>query len=103
VAPTETTPENGVAERYYLDSPDGKRSVRVDARDYNGALIVRDLASGKEVELTTQKSMQSPVYWLTDTIVVYRVSSAAEVADYAVDVLGGAPKKLADVSLTNTY
>ncbi len=99
-APVESTPVSDYTSRYYVDSPDAKHSVRVDARDTKGVLLLRNLADGKETELTTQKSLQAPSYWLSSSVIVYRVTGPTEVADYAISLDGGAPKKIADVSLT---
>lgn len=98
--PVESSPESNYIHRYYVDSTDGKQSVRVDVRDSNGVLMLRDVAAGREKELSTQRNMQAPLYWLSDSIVVYRVSGAAEVADYVVSTGGGTAKKLSDVSLS---
>ena len=95
-----TTPDSYYTFRYYVDSPDGKRSVRTDARDSNGVLMLRDIATGREKDVAIQRNMQAPLYWLNDSVVVYRVAGAAEVADYVVSVDGGASKKISDVSLT---
>ncbi len=100
-AAVESNPVSVYTSRSYADDPNGKTSAWVDVRDAKGVLLLRNLATGKETELTTQKSMQSIVYWLNDTVVVYRVANANEVADYAVSVAGGTPKKISDVSLTN--
>lgn len=94
-----TTPPGEDASRFYVDNPDAKKSVRVEARDANGILQVRDLSTGTEREVTKQKNMQAPLYWLNDSSVVYRVAGADEVADYAVNIQGGQAKKIADVSL----
>jgi hypothetical protein len=99
-APIASTPLSEYGSRYYVDSPDGHSSARVDLRDNKGVLLLRNLDDGKETTLTTQKNMQAPSYWLNNSVVVYRVSGAAEVADYAVSINGGAAVKIADVSLT---
>lgn len=96
-----STPTSSYTSRFYVDSPDGKTSAWVDVRDINGVLIARNTSTGKETELTTQKNMQAPLYWLNKSTVVYRVSGSNEVADYTVSIDGGQPKKIADVSLTN--
>ena len=97
-----STPAVNYVSRNYVDSPDGKTSVWVDIRDINGVLIARNLSTSKETEITTQKDMLAPLYWLNNTTVVYRVSGASEVADYAVSINGGNPQKIADVSSTYT-
>lgn len=99
-SPQSSTPQDGYSFRYYVDRSDSKQSVRVDVRDSNGVLLLRDVAGAKEQEVATQRNMQAPLYWLTDTVVVYRVAGASEVADYAVSTAGGTPKKLSDVSLS---
>ncbi len=97
-----STPAVNYVPRNYVDSPDGKTSVWVDIRDINGVLIARNLSTSKETELTTQKDMLTPLYWLNNSTAVYRVSGASEVADYAASINGGNPQKIADVSSTYT-
>lgn len=99
-APVASTPVSEYASRYYVDAPDIKSSAWVDVRDNRGLLMLHEVASGKDTTLTTQKDMQLPSYWLNNSVIVYRVNGANEVADYAVSVDGGAPVKIADVSLT---
>lgn len=93
-----TTPSGDQISRFYVDNPAEKQSVRVDVRDANGVLLVREITTGTEKEVAKQKGMQTPLYWLNDSSVVYRVSNANEVADYAVNIQGGQAKKIADVS-----
>ncbi|MBL8121678.1 hypothetical protein JNM87_02940 [Candidatus Saccharibacteria bacterium] len=102
-APVDTTPVSDYVSRYYLDNPDGKVSARVDVRDSKGYLMIRNLSDGKETELTSQRNMQAPTYWLNNDVLIFRVSGAAEVADYAINFHGGAAKKIADVSLTGIH
>ncbi len=99
-APITSTPANDYASRFYVDSPDGKASAWVDVRDNKGVLTKYSLGDGKETELTSQKNMQSVVYWLNKTDVVYRIAGATEVADYVMSVNGGQPQKISDVTLS---
>ncbi len=99
-APVVSTPPSEYGSRYFTDSPDGKASAWVDIRDNKGVLLVRSLADGKDKELTTQKNMHAASYWLNASVIVYRVAGASEVAEYAISADGGAPQKIADVSLT---
>ncbi len=102
-APTKTTPSDTYTTRYYVDSPDGKTSAWVDARDTNGVLLAHNVEDSiaTDAEITTQRSLQAPLYWLNNRTVVYRVANSNEVADYAVNIDGGDPVKIAEVSLTN--
>ncbi len=86
--------------RVYIDSPDGKRSARVDNRDGKVALLVYDKATKIEKEIQTQLGLSYPVRWINDNTLVYRVKTASETADYAVSLDGGKPLKISDV--TNT-
>lgn len=99
-APVKSNPSSDYTSRFYVDSPDNKTSVWVDARDTKGVLTLYNVADAKDSELTTQKNLQSPVYWLNGTDVVYRVSGSSEVADYVISTNGGQTHKVADVSLS---
>jgi hypothetical protein len=44
--------------------------------------------------------MAYPVRWLTDTTILYRVTTGSEVADYAVTTAGGQTRKVTDVVST---
>ncbi|QQS20144.1 hypothetical protein IPL85_01680 [Candidatus Saccharibacteria bacterium] len=100
-APVESTPPSSYSSRYFVDSPKLTVSAWVDVRDNAGVLLLRSLSDGKDKSLITQKNMQVPSYWLNDSVIVYRIAGASEVAEYAVNVAGGAPRKIADVSLTS--
>lgn len=59
----------------------------------------RDLESGKETEMTSHRNAAFAVRWLTPTMLIYRVQSSSENADYIVSVDGGNPRRLTDVSM----
>lgn len=84
--------------RLYVDAADGKHSAWVDTRDGKGALILYDAATQKETVLATQDGLSYPVRWLNDSVIIYRVKSPQETADYAVSIQGGSPKKVTDVT-----
>lgn len=86
--------------RIYTDSPAGKFSLWVDNRDGKGVLINYDRTSKEEKTLVERGGLKLPVYWLSDKYVVYRVADGRETADYALNLDGGAPRKITDV--TNT-
>lgn len=82
-----------LANRLYIDSPDGKRSLRVS----QGTLLVYDSASGEEKDVYTMSGLTYPVWWVSDSIVIFRVSTGSETADYVIDLSGGEPHKVTDV------
>ncbi|HSX29812.1 MAG TPA: hypothetical protein VLE73_04620 [Candidatus Saccharimonadales bacterium] len=87
--------------RLYVDNIEGSKSLWVDTQDGQGKLQARIVQSGKEKTIVAQGGLTYPVYWLTDTLVVYRVVLGTGVADYAVSLDGGSPHKITDV--VNTY
>ncbi|HEX8182859.1 MAG TPA: hypothetical protein VF575_04645 [Candidatus Saccharimonadales bacterium] len=86
--------------RFYLDAPDGKRSLWTETRDGKGVLIAYNASTGKDVTLASQSGLTYPVRWLNDRTIVYRVTTPSETADYAISLDGGAAKKIVDVTGT---
>jgi hypothetical protein len=95
---------NGVpaalANRVYIDSPDGKRSLWVDNRDGRGVLLSYDIASAKDKVLTSQAGLKYPVSWINNSTLIYRINNDQETADYVYNLDSGKSQKIADV--TNT-
>lgn len=87
--------------RVYMDAPGGKYSLWVDERDGKGVLIRYDKTSGEEKVLTERGGLRLPVYWLNDKYVVYRVADGRETADYIMNLDGGEPRKIVDVTATD--
>lgn len=85
-----------LANRMYIDNADRSRSLWVS----QGSLMGYEIASAKDSNVKTQGGLAYPVQWLSDTAVVYRVSSGNETADYAMSLLGGVAHKLSDVAPT---
>lgn len=98
--PQATTPPVAFQSRRFVAGPNGQYAW-VDIRDNQGALIIHDSKTGKEKTVLTQDGLSYPVRWLSDTVLVYRVANSGEIADYAVSLLGGQPRKLTDV--INSY
>jgi hypothetical protein len=95
-------PANPV-DRTYVDSPDGERSLWVDMRDGKGALLVHVRDSGNEQIIRSESGLKYPVRWLSDSVIVYRIDTDQETADYIISLDGGEPKKLKDVSNTGGF
>lgn len=91
---------NGMG-RLYIDSPDGKQSVYVDSRAGKDTLVLYDKSSQKETVLATQDGLSYPIRWLSNTMLVYRVDSSTETADYGATVNSGETKKIVDVTDAN--
>lgn len=92
-----SAPANQIT-RVYLDSPDGKRSAWIDNRDGKGTLLSYDTTTKGDSTLKSQAGLTYPVRWLNDKVIVYRIKSAGETADYAVNIDGGEPVKIRDVT-----
>ncbi|PID32469.1 hypothetical protein CR970_00435 [Candidatus Saccharibacteria bacterium] len=88
--------------KHYANSPDGSRSIRVEERDGKGVLLLRDNEDGTEKPLISRSGLSKPIRWLTNSVVVYRIDTDQENADYAFSIEGGDPIKVRDVTHTNS-
>jgi hypothetical protein len=86
--------------KVYVDSPDGKNSLWVDNRDGKGVLLAYSTSAKTDKVVQTQSGLSLPVRWISNNTVIYRVHTAQETADYAINLDGGPVRKLKDV--TNT-
>lgn len=86
--------------RRYLTSGDGSHSLWIDSRDGKGVLVVYDIQAAKDRVITSRAGLGTPVRWLNDQTVIFRVTTDQETADYAVSLTGGQPHKITDVTAT---
>jgi hypothetical protein len=86
--------------RIYSESPDGNSSLWIDDRDGKGAILSYDQQKKTDDVLRTQSGLKNPVRWLTDKHVIYRISNNTETADYILNIDGGVPLKVRDVTDT---
>jgi len=86
--------------RIYQDDSGRKQSLWIDSRDGKGVLLRYDTASQEDAVLRTQSGLANPAYWLNDNYAVYRINTDQETADYVMNLAGGEPRKISDV--TNT-
>lgn len=86
--------------RTYVDSPDGKHSLWVDVRDGKGVLLAYELGTRTEKVVAETIGLSYPVRWINDHVIVYRVVSPTESAEYVVSLEGGSPHKLTDITTT---
>lgn len=98
--PERITPPPNPKTRVYIPSPDNSKSIWVDQRDGKGVLIVYDASSKKETTLKSQSGLKYPLSWVSGNTIVYRINTEQETADYVLNLDGGEPQKIKDV--TNT-
>ena len=84
--------------RLYTDNLSGTKSAWVDIRDGKGSLIIADVASGEESTLISLGGLRNPIVWLSDDHLIFRVVTSTETADYVLNVNGGEPMKITDVT-----
>lgn len=91
---SQTASPSSLANRLYNDNADRTTSLWAG----QGSLMSYDIAANKDTTVKSQSGLTYPVQWLSPTAAVYRLSTGAETADYAVSVLGGSAHKISDVA-----
>lgn len=91
----------GLKNRVYVDSVDGNHSLWLDERDGKGTLLLFDTKNATDKVVKTQAGLSSPVRWLDNTTLVYRIHTPQETADYVLNIEGGEAKKIRDVIHTD--
>ena len=84
--------------RLYTRNRSGTKAAWVDIRDGKGTVILEDLAGGESKTIISQAGLRNPLVWLSDEHLIYRVVTSNETADYIVNVGGGDPVKISDVT-----
>jgi hypothetical protein len=79
-------------------SPGNQFVSWTDQRDGQGALIIRTVKDGSEKVSAKIPGLTNPVRFVTDELVVARVATSTETADYVVNIHTGKFKKIVDVS-----
>jgi hypothetical protein len=88
---------------WFVDDPKGKLSAWTDIRDGKGTLLLYDIAKDSHKSLVGQDGLTAPIRWLNEKLVVYRVSTSGETADYVVSTDGGPAHKISDVTPSYGY
>ncbi len=91
-------PPADLKNRLYRDNRDGQHSLWVDNRDGKGVLLEYNVTAGSDAILRSQSGLSNPVSWLNDRYVVYRIHTDQETADYVLNLNGGEPRKIGDVT-----
>ena len=94
-----TIPTPNALNRAFLAnaSGDGQTLLVVEVIDGKPTLIAKAVGNGQEKQLYAGQDLRGPVRWVGN-VAVYRAGEA----DYAVGAIGGAPKKITDVTATQT-
>jgi hypothetical protein len=79
-------------------SSNAKKVIHADRRDGKGALLVEALKDSKENVVVKIGGLSQPVRWVNGSLVVVRVATSQETADYVVDTASGKFAKITDVS-----
>ncbi len=84
----------------YVANPDSNESLWVDQRDGKGVLLLHKPGTpdSSDKALVRQSGLRTPVAWVDNTRVIFRVNTDQETADYIVSINGGEAKKISDVS-----
>lgn len=93
-------PPSNMVTRLYTNSPDGKFSIWTEMRDGKGVLLAYDLENKTDIVLKTIPGLTNPLRWLNNSNIIYRVQTSSETADYVVNINGGEPRKIIDVTAT---
>jgi len=95
-----TGPPSQQINRLYIDGPNNNKALWVDNRDGKGVLLSYDTTTKEDKVLATMSGLKYPVYWLNDHMLVFRVKTPTESADYILNLDGGQPHKIQNVSDT---
>ncbi len=86
--------------KLFRDDAEKKRSLWVDQRDGKGVLLSYDTTTKQDKIVKTQSGLRNPINWLQNDYAIYRINTDQETADYVLNLAGGQPRKIQDV--TNT-
>ena len=81
----------------YLKNPSSGKYAYIDRRDGKGVVISKDASTGEDTIVSTGINATHNLNWLTDDLLIVRVSSTGETADYIVDTKTQTNQKITDV------
>lgn len=94
-------PPAALRSKLYLDNEEDSFSLWVEERDGKGALLAYDVNVKTDKVVHSQNGLGTPLRWLSNKHVVFRIKSGQETADYVINIEGGEPRKIKDVTNTN--
>lgn len=86
----------------FSSSPDGQAWAWNDRRDGQGALLGYSIKDSAEKTIAKAGGLTSPVRFINDDLVIVRVVTSQETADYVVSLMSGKMSKVVDVSNIGT-
>jgi len=88
----------------FIFTPNSKGTMAwVDTRDAKGVLLIKAPGGDTVKTVAAQPGLTYPVRWVSDTLLVYRVVTGTESADYVVSTDNPVPHKLSDITATHGY
>lgn len=79
-------------------SPDGQQTAWTDQRDGQGALLASPTKNITEKTIAKAGGLMAPIRFITNDLIVVRIVTSQETADYVVSVTTGKMAKVVDVS-----
>ena len=100
---TISQPTSGSNTAQYLStaSSDGSKHLLIDQVDGQPTLFTKD-GSGKQTPIYGDGGLSGPIRWVGDSVLIYRVVTATQTADYAVSLETGKSQKITDVTALNS-
>lgn len=100
---TISQPTSGSNTAQYLSTAnsDGTQHLLIDQVDGQPTLFVKD-GSDKQTPIYGDRGLSGPIRWVSDNVLIYRVVTATQAADYAVSLDTGKAQKITDVTPSNS-
>jgi len=84
--------------RQYADNSDKTASLWQEDRDGKGTLLLYKPKGATDKVIRSQSGLTYPLEWANNSTVIYRIVSPNETADYVLNMEGGQPRKIKDVT-----
>lgn len=87
----------------FAANPAGSAMAWADTRDGKGVLLVKTTKSDAVKTVVSQPGLTYPVRWINNELLLYRVVTGNESADYVISPDNPAPHKILDITATHGY
>ena len=82
----------------FATSPNGQTIAWVDSRDGQGLIIQKSLQNNQQSDLLKLGGLTTPIRFVSDDLLIARVVTSQETADYVVSLITGRSQKVVDVT-----